>query len=391
MLRTDRHGRWMCRRSTGAIMCCGAFRWRGLSAQVYGVLVVMPQKPRQPPPAHLCLMHTNSLSSTPHSCKPGGFCTHEHSCVCLLPITRRLERMSEDKAGFAGVIMSRRQEEFERLKRLRERCASGAALSRPPASTPTLVCAASVLLLFWPSNIPLCPPCPPVPSLRSRLAERRAQRKIAREIARREEFVRRCRAAVEDKVEELEEQRRSEEEARRKAEREEQRRRAEEAAAKQRVREEEIERKLREEKAAALSGRPATTSAPPAAAAAAGSSGGAPGKFVPRALRERQEGSAPAAAAASSGGWRERDAGPPGPPGPPREREGEDRWARRDGPPPPASATAGGPPPPRPAAPSGGGGGGSRFVPPAMRRQQGGSEQQERRDDAPPRPRAGGW
>lgn len=62
--------------------------------------------------------------------------------------------MAEEKASFAALIISRRAEEFEDLRRQRER----------------------------------------------RLAERRQQRKIKREIDRRVEFVRRCRAAVEQKV-----------------------------------------------------------------------------------------------------------------------------------------------------------------------------------------------
>jgi translation initiation factor 3 subunit A len=67
---------------------------------------------------------------------------------------RRLSRMREDADAFAAVIVSRRQEEFEELRRARER----------------------------------------------RVAERRAQHKVEREIARRKEFVRRARAAVEAKV-----------------------------------------------------------------------------------------------------------------------------------------------------------------------------------------------
>jgi translation initiation factor 3 subunit A len=62
--------------------------------------------------------------------------------------------MGEDKAAFASLIIARRQDDFEELQRQRER----------------------------------------------RLEERRAQRRFEREIARREEFVRRCREAVADKV-----------------------------------------------------------------------------------------------------------------------------------------------------------------------------------------------
>lgn len=62
--------------------------------------------------------------------------------------------MHDDKSDFAALIISRRQEEFEALKKARER----------------------------------------------RLAERRAQKKVEREIARRHEFVRRCRQEVQDRV-----------------------------------------------------------------------------------------------------------------------------------------------------------------------------------------------
>lgn len=62
--------------------------------------------------------------------------------------------MYEDKQNFAALIVSRRQEEFEALKRARER----------------------------------------------RLQERKTQKKNEREIARRHEFVRRCRQQVQDRV-----------------------------------------------------------------------------------------------------------------------------------------------------------------------------------------------
>jgi translation initiation factor 3 subunit A len=62
--------------------------------------------------------------------------------------------MVEEKSGFAALIISRRAEEFEALRKQRERL----------------------------------------------LAERRAQRKIKREIDRRQEFVKRSRAQVEAKV-----------------------------------------------------------------------------------------------------------------------------------------------------------------------------------------------
>eukprot|EP00775_Hariotina_reticulata_P001959 gene1959-2286_t len=236
---------------------------------------------------------------------------------------RRLERMGEDKAEFASLIIARRQDDFEDLKRQRER----------------------------------------------RLDERRAQRKIEREIARREEFVRRCREAVADKiavgvgmgvrVAELEEEQRQAEEEQRRAEeerkraaREEERRKAEEAAAKQRAREEEIERKMREEKEAILRGEgwrsERDSRAPPSedrwsrreAPAAAGSSGGSSaagssgaggGRFVPRFRRD-------AAGDSADGGG----------------RPDEGRDDRRDEP------------------PSSGGGGGSGYVPPSRRGQGGG-------------------
>jgi hypothetical protein len=62
--------------------------------------------------------------------------------------------MVEEKTGFAALIISRRAEEFEALRKQRERL----------------------------------------------LAERRAQRKIKREIDRRQEFVKRSRSQVEAKV-----------------------------------------------------------------------------------------------------------------------------------------------------------------------------------------------
>ena len=62
--------------------------------------------------------------------------------------------MIEDKDSFQASIISRREEEFEELRRMRER----------------------------------------------RAAERKAQRKIEREIKRRQEFVRRARQQVDERV-----------------------------------------------------------------------------------------------------------------------------------------------------------------------------------------------
>uniref|UniRef100_A0A383WBK9 Eukaryotic translation initiation factor 3 subunit A n=1 Tax=Tetradesmus obliquus TaxID=3088 RepID=A0A383WBK9_TETOB len=266
---------------------------------------------------------------------------------------QRLVRMGEDKSSFAALIISRRAEEFEGLRKQRERL----------------------------------------------LAERRAARKVKREIDRRQEFVKRSRAQVEAKMAEIEEQRRAAEEERKKAEREEQRRKAEEAAAKQRAREEEIERKLKEEKEAILAGRTA-----PAAPAAAAAGGGGGNRFIPPALRKKMEaeaaaagGGAPAAAAASAApaaDWRsERPAAAAAAAAPRPAAAEEDRWGRRDSAAP--AAAAGG---------SSSSGGGGKFVP-AFRRGQAGDEpgaaaaaprseerREERRDrDEPPRSGGGGY
>ncbi|WIA12117.1 hypothetical protein OEZ85_012190 [Tetradesmus obliquus] len=265
---------------------------------------------------------------------------------------QRLVRMGEDKSSFAALIISRRAEEFEGLRKQRERL----------------------------------------------LAERRAARKVKREIDRRQEFVKRSRAQVEAKIAEIEEQRRAAEEERKKAEREEQRRKAEEAAAKQRAREEEIERKLKEEKEAILAGRTA-----PAAPAAAAAGGGGGNRFIPPALRKKMEaeaaaagGGAPAAAAASAApaaDWRSERPAAAAAAAPRPAAEEEDRWGRRDSAAP--AAAAGG---------SSSSGGGGKFVP-AFRRGQAGDEpgaaaaaprseerREERRDrDEPPRSGGGGY
>jgi len=188
----------------------------------------------------------------------------------------RLSRMIEDKDSFQASIISRREEEFEELRRMRER----------------------------------------------RAAEKKAQRKIEREIKRRQEFVRRARQQVDERIVELEEQRIKEEEEKRKAELAEKQRKLDELAAKQRQREEEIERKLREDKERALGRAPAAAAAEPpraaaaaepprAAPAAASSSGGGGGnKFIPPALRKKMEAEAAAAAAAGGGGGAPAAAGP---------------------------------------------------------------------------------
>ncbi|WIA32254.1 hypothetical protein OEZ86_003100 [Tetradesmus obliquus] len=268
---------------------------------------------------------------------------------------QRLVRMGEDKSSFAALIISRRAEEFEGLRKQRERL----------------------------------------------LAERRAARKVKREIDRRQEFVKRSRAQVEAKIAEIEEQRRAAEEERKKAEREEQRRKAEEAAAKQRAREEEIERKLKEEKEAILAGR----TAPAAPAAAAAGDGGGGNRFIPPALRKKMEaeaaaagGGAPAAAAsaAPAADWRSElpaaAAAAAAAAAPRPAAAEEDRWGRRDGAAPAAAA-------------GGSSSGGGKFVPAFRRGQAGGEEpgaaaaaqrseerREERRDrDEPPRSGGGGY
>lgn len=236
---------------------------------------------------------------------------------------KRLERMTEDKSSFAALIISRRKDEFEALKKARQR----------------------------------------------RLAEKRMERKIERERNRRREFVNRSIDAVNARVAELEEEQRVAEEERRKAELEEKRRKLDEEAAKQRAREEEIDRKLREEKAAILRGeRPG---APPPAAAASSASSGGGNKYVPSFKRGGPSGAPPAAAAAGGGDreWRRDE---------PRRDEprpaGEDRWSRpaaadRDRPAAPAASR------PEPSssssapAPAAAGGGGGKFVPSRLRGQ----------------------
>ncbi|KAG2498414.1 hypothetical protein HYH03_003672 [Edaphochlamys debaryana] len=247
---------------------------------------------------------------------------------------KRLAHMVGDKEVFKGLIMQRREAEFQALRRERER----------------------------------------------RMAEMRAQRKYDREVARRKAYVTRCRQQVEDRIAELHEQRRREEIERKKAEEAERQRKLDEALAKQRAREEEIERRKAEERAAlGVAAPPAAAAAAPAAAAAASGAGG-PAKFVPRHLRGQAEGAgsgggaAPPAAAAAAppardgddDGWRRR--GPEAPP-PARDFGGAPRetWRDREAPPrdrevPPRDM------PPRDAAPpASGSSGGGKFVPPALR------------------------
>lgn len=121
---------------------------------------------------------------------------------------KRLAYMVADKDVFKGIIMQRREAEFQALRRERER----------------------------------------------RMAEMRQQHKYEREIARRKAYVTRCRQEVENRVRDMEEQQRREEEARKKAEEAERQRKLDEALAKQRAREEEIERRKAEERAALVSG-----------------------------------------------------------------------------------------------------------------------------------------
>jgi hypothetical protein len=170
------------------------------------------------------------------------------------------------------------------------------------------------------------------------LAEKRAARKEERDLARRREYVRRCRVELEEKRREEEEaalRLEMEKKAREEAERQ---RKLDESLEKQRQRDAELEAKARAEKEAAASApAPAARSSfvPPhlrKAAAAAGGGGGPPPER-PSAARE----GAPAAAAASSEGPREDRSGAWRPArrddGPPRRDDVPPR--RDDGPPPP--------------------------------------------------------
>ncbi|KAI3438410.1 hypothetical protein D9Q98_000841 [Chlorella vulgaris] len=205
---------------------------------------------------------------------------------------QRLARVAADRALVAQQIQARRAEEFEALKAARTRA----------------------------------------------LAEKRAARKEERDLARRREYVRRCRVELEEKRREEEEaalRLEMEKKAREEAERQ---RKLDESLEKQRQRDAELEAKARAEKEAAASApAPAARSSfvPPhlrKAAAAAGGGGGPPPER-PSAARE----GAPAAAAASSEGPREDRSGAWRPArrddGPPRRDDGPPR--RDDGPPPP--------------------------------------------------------
>ncbi|GLC73813.1 hypothetical protein PLESTF_001423800 [Pleodorina starrii] len=243
---------------------------------------------------------------------------------------KRLAHMVPDKEVFKGVIMQRREAEFQALRRERER----------------------------------------------RMAEMRNQRRYEREISRRKAYVTRCRAEVEQRMREIEEQRRSEEEARKQAEELERKRKLDEVMAKQQAREAEIERRRAEERRGQGLAPPSATGPASPAAAAAGAGGN---KFLPPHLRKQMEAGsaagggaappAPAAAAApadedSGNTWRRR-----GPEAPPRDyAPPRDSWRSgdRDAPPrdyPPREA----PPrdmPPRDAPPAASSG---KFVPSALR------------------------
>jgi translation initiation factor 3 subunit A len=235
----------------------------------------------------------------------------------------RLAAMADEKEAFAATIVAKRQEQFEALREERAR----------------------------------------------RLEERKAALKVEREVARRKEFVRRCRKDVEDRLAELEAERKKQEDARRRAELAERQKKLEEAAAKQRAREEEIEARARAEKEAVLSGRASGG----AGAAAAGGPGGS--GYMPPHLRS-SGGAAPAAAPAAPAAAAAASAAPraPGAFVPPAIRRQQEAAAGDGAPPPPAERP---PPVERPAAPAApaaapaaGGGGGGKFVPSALRRQQ---------------------
>ncbi|GLI66197.1 hypothetical protein VaNZ11_009962 [Volvox africanus] len=238
---------------------------------------------------------------------------------------KRLAYMVPDKENFKGLIMQRRDAEFQALRRERER----------------------------------------------RMAEMRQQRKYEREIARRKAYVTRCRSEVDQRLRELEEQQRREDEARKKAEEAERQRKLDEAVIKQRAREEEIDRRKKTEERIGQSTVPL-----PSAAASSG------GKFIPIHMRRQMDaaagsgGGAPPQAMAPAeedgGGWRRR--GPEAPPPvrdyPPRDYPPRDRWrssdhdrdmAPRDMPPRDMPLRDG------PQAPSVG-----KFVPPALRNRQDG-------------------
>eukprot|EP00798_Chlamydomonas_sp_ICE-L_P024015 gene24015-9590_t len=176
----------------------------------------------------------------------------------------RLSSMQEEKSKFQSVIVSRREGEFEALRTERE----------------------------------------------YRLEERRMQKQRERNMARRQEYIRRCKEMVAERVAVLELEQKAEEEERQKEVEKERERKSEELAEKQRAREAEIEARVRQEKADA---------ALPAA----------PGKFVPSARRSEVPSGGSAYAPSGGGGGGGGEAPPAG-----------DRWG-------------------------GGGGGGAKFVPSA--------------------------
>eukprot|EP00887_Chlorella_sp_A99_P004683 scaffold4.g4683.t1 len=267
----------------------------------------------------------------------------------------RVARMAEEQAAFAAAIQARHTEEFAALKAKRER----------------------------------------------ELAQRRAARKAERDIARKREYVRRCRLEIEERRRAAEEEARRVDEEKRKKEAAERQRKLDEIAEKQRQREAEVEARA----AAARGAAP-----PPAAAAAARPSGGA---FVPPHLRRATAegggggGGAPAAAAASrdegpgGGGGAWRPSRPRSPPPPARDGPGgyrDDRGGayRQEGGGEEGGAGAGQPgggraPPVRREDERGEGGG--AYRPPVRREdehgERGGAYRPPLRRDEPPPPRGG--
>lgn len=200
--------------------------------------------------------------------------THRAAWERNLELKAKVARMNEEAAGFAAAVQERRAAAFEALRREKERARE----------------------------------------------EARQARIEERDLARKREFVRRCRIEIEERRREEDERAAREEAEKKKREAAERQRKLDEIAEKQRQREAEIEAKARGDAAA----RPAAL--PPAAAAAAPAAPAAQkGGYVPPHLRRAgAEGAAPpppaAAAAASreprSGGWGrdDRDRGDARPP-----------------------------------------------------------------------------
>ena len=189
-----------------------------------------------------------------------------------MDLKSRVAKMEGDAAAFGAAVQERRAAEFEALRQERERARE----------------------------------------------EARAIRKEERDLARRREYVRRCRVELEEKRREEEEEKKKEEEEKRAREAAERQRKLDEIAERQRQREAEIEAKARADREGGA--RPAAEPAAPAAAAAApASSGSGKAGYMPPHLRGK------AGPAAGTGGGGSPAAGGAGP------REDRDRDARPDG------------------------------------------------------------